>query len=199
MKKIEKCCPVCFKNFFVPKCHQQRYVTCSYICGGIFRRKPNIENICEKCGKKFISKKSPKRFQRFCSRKCGTSVLIKGRDGNCLNCNKTIHIPPHREIGPWAKKCCSKECRTKYARNKSEKEQKPGNYRERAWRIYEKRCYDCGYDKRKEILIIHHIDNNRKNGKIENLLPLCQNCHAIRHLDMGGRNGIRPSVFRCKS
>lgn len=30
-------------------------------------------------------------------------------------------------------------------------------------------------------LLVHHIDENRKNNKIENLQVLCTSCHAITH------------------
>lgn len=30
-------------------------------------------------------------------------------------------------------------------------------------------------------LLVHHIDHNRKNNKIENLQVLCTSCHAIIH------------------
>jgi len=30
-------------------------------------------------------------------------------------------------------------------------------------------------------LIVHHIDKNRNNNGIENLIWLCQNCHYLVH------------------
>lgn len=31
------------------------------------------------------------------------------------------------------------------------------------------------------ILAVHHIDRNRKNNKIKNLIWLCHNCHFLVH------------------
>ena len=63
----------------------------------------------------------------------------------------------------------------------------PGSYKINAWKTYDQKCYDCGIiDKR--ILVIHHIDADRKNGKIDNLIPVCHNCHCIRHIEMSGNN-----------
>jgi len=46
-------------------------------------------------------------------------------------------------------------------------------------------CQDCGQGEdwhgNKLILHVHHIDGNRKNNNIENLILLCPNCHAVRH------------------
>lgn len=55
------------------------------------------------------------------------------------------------------------------------------NYRTTAFRIYEKKCADCGYDEFPEILQVHHIDEDRSNNKPENLVVLCPNHHALRH------------------
>ncbi len=42
---------------------------------------------------------------------------------------------------------------------------------------YNHRCSICGTSNPH----IHHIDENPSNNKIENLLPLCPNCHLIDH------------------
>lgn len=43
---------------------------------------------------------------------------------------------------------------------------------------YEKKCANCGFD---VVIDVHHIDNDRTNNDITNLIPLCPNCHAIVH------------------
>jgi hypothetical protein len=42
------------------------------------------------------------------------------------------------------------------------------------------RCEKCDL-KDTDILTIHHIDNNKKNNDINNLLMLCYNCHYKIH------------------
>jgi len=42
---------------------------------------------------------------------------------------------------------------------------------------YPNECEMCGYKEHLEILQVHHIDGNRKNNKLENLMILCPNCH----------------------
>jgi 5-methylcytosine-specific restriction endonuclease McrA len=52
------------------------------------------------------------------------------------------------------------------------------DYRKKAFYIYEHKCAVCGYDEEENILQVHHIDENRQNNDIENLIILCPNCHA---------------------
>lgn len=65
----------------------------------------------------------------------------------------------------------------------------PGSYRKNAWKVYDKKCYDCG-NKDERVLVVHHIDGDRKNGLISNLIPVCHNCHCIRHIEMNGDHKI---------
>ncbi|MBU4162493.1 HNH endonuclease, partial [Patescibacteria group bacterium] len=39
----------------------------------------------------------------------------------------------------------------------------------------------CGISD-KRVLVVHHIDGNRKSNSIKNLERLCCNCHAIAHV-----------------
>jgi hypothetical protein len=38
-----------------------------------------------------------------------------------------------------------------------------------------KRCEDCGSTK---YLLVHHIDKNRNNNKLENIKTVCAKCHC---------------------
>jgi len=42
-------------------------------------------------------------------------------------------------------------------------------------------CMNCGFSKWPSILQFHHIDRNRKNDSLENLMVLCPNCHSALH------------------
>ena len=56
------------------------------------------------------------------------------------------------------------------------------NYRRRASsKLKIENGCGCG-EKRKYLLMIHHIDGNRANNVQENLECVCGNCHIIRHL-----------------
>src|SRR5574343_250313 len=81
-------------------------------------------------------------------------------------------------------KFCSTECKKDYYNDYNEDlslEQKK--------RVLKKRsnyCHDCGFDKVPSILEVHHIIPTYKGGldTYDNLVLLCPNCHAIRHLEI---------------
>ncbi len=45
-------------------------------------------------------------------------------------------------------------------------------------------CKRCG-QKDERLLAVHHIDENRKNNILSNLVWLCYNCHYLIHKDKG--------------
>lgn len=52
--------------------------------------------------------------------------------------------------------------------------------------VFEEKVYQCylchrGPEKFRQDLSIHHIDGDRSNNAIENLLPVCQSCHVSIH------------------
>lgn len=51
-------------------------------------------------------------------------------------------------------------------------------YRSLAFRNYSHKCAICGWDEDEDILQVHHIDENRQNNSLSNLIILCPNCHA---------------------
>ena len=187
MKKITKICPVCSNNFIVNKCHQDRYATCSRECGGIYRRKPLIKSICHHCNIEFISKRTPTKSQKFCSHRCAANDKINKIDRTCAECKSVFQVTPYRiKSGKNRGTYCSRKCLLINWNRNSIKNQKAGSYRRNAWKIYGKFCHDCNITDER-ILVIHHIDGNRKNGNLSNLVPVCHNCHAIRHWKMGDK------------
>lgn len=50
-------------------------------------------------------------------------------------------------------------------------------YRKRAYEIYEHKCAICNWDEDKDMLEVHHIDENRENNEDDNLIILCSICH----------------------
>jgi hypothetical protein len=186
MKKINRICPVCETKYSIPYCHRKRYKTCSYKCCGIYKRKPTIINICKVCKIEFICKKSRTKQQNHCSRECAKISNKSGKILICLNCSISFYCPNNLL---YKRKYCSNKCRLLHWNKESLKKQMPGSYQENAWKIYERKCYDCGLND-KRVLVIHHIDGNRKNGKINNLIPVCHNCHCLRHIKLTGNHRL---------
>lgn len=54
---------------------------------------------------------------------------------------------------------------------------KSKDYRKLAFASYEHCCAVCRYSECEDILEVHHIDEDRTNNSIDNLVILCPNCH----------------------
>ena len=50
-------------------------------------------------------------------------------------------------------------------------------YRIKALKTYPHKCNVCGWNEDERILEVHHIDENRSNNDIDNLVILCPICH----------------------
>ena len=188
MKNKIKVCPICSIEFTV-FISQDRYVTCSYKCRGILRKQSKPKNTCLHCKNEFVVKR---KTQAFCSRICNAQSRSNKVDRLCLSCNKSFYIAPSRLSRPnrsGAGTYCTHSCRLEHWNIQSHTKQMPGSYRKRALDIFDKRCYDCNITDER-LLVIHHIDGNRKNGLITNLVPVCHNCHCLRHIALSGNNRL---------
>ncbi len=135
--------------------------------------------------KQFVSKKHPTKPQSFCSRACNSKSRTNKIERSCLACNKVFYVIPYILKKSGGGTYCSQSCRLTDWNNKSLISQMPGSYRQNAWKVFDKKCYDCNLQDER-VLVIHHIDGNRKNGLISNLIPVCHNCHCIRHIILSG-------------
>jgi len=57
------------------------------------------------------------------------------------------------------------------------------NYRKLAFEHYPKLCAHCGFGIA-DVLEVAHIDCNRANNAVSNLVILCPNCHKMHDLDL---------------
>ena len=121
------------------------------ICQEEDRNRNKIECICDYCGKEFLRTHSKleksKSGLHFCSRECKDNAQRISSGKDFDNIR-----PDH--YGTATK-----------------------NYREKAFKEYSHKCAVCGYDEDKDILEVHHIDENRENNEIDNLIILCPICH----------------------
>ena len=66
------------------------------------------------------------------------------------------------------------------------------NYRKLAFDFYKAPhiCVVCGFGV-PEVLEVAHIDGNRKNNKVENLVLLCPTCHRMHDVNLISRSMIK--------
>lgn len=74
---------------------------------------------------------------------------------------------------------CSHSCSNTYFRSgKNNGSYKGTNYRTICFEYHKKECIVC---KEKNIVTVHHYDENKKNDNPENLIPLCPTHHQYWH------------------
>jgi len=161
--------------------------------------------ICGICGTKFYAKPSQRvlGWGKYCSIACRSKAQFKGKPMSCFVCArqtyKSLSQIKRSKSGNFF---CSKKCQTLW-RNKYFVGEKHANwqsgigtYRNILKRsdILEK-CNLCGIENRK-ILSVHHVDHNRSNNKISNLIWLCLNCHHLVHNDLDSHENLQNKLFK---
>ena len=66
---------------------------------------------------------------------------------------------------------------------------KVSNYQSTCFHYHEKKCIVCGEEK---IVAVHHVNENHKDNRPENLVPLCPTHHQYVHSRY--RNEIQPII-----
>lgn len=148
---------------------------------------------CKICAKSFYVKPSHQKlgWGKFCSSDCRSRAQFNGKELFCFICNKKIYRSlaklKHSKSG---KHFCSRSCQTKWRNSLFTGENNinwtggSSSYRDIFFRTNRSvKCILCGFaDKR--ALSVHHVDHNRKNNKLSNLVCVCQNCHFLIHKDI---------------
>lgn len=174
--KITIECFYCKIKFNVPNYRKDTTKYCSKKCMGLYAR-IKIKMNCKVCNNEFEHISSRSNKAKYCSKKCYYKSQLKQgtREYKCHYCEKIfLDAPSHK------RKYCSIECNRK--ENKKIWKAVFSTVRKNMLRrgMLEK-CQLCGFSKYKEIIGVHHIDGNRHNNDLSNLMVLCPNCHSIQH------------------
>lgn len=130
----------------------------------------------------------------YCSRSCGMKYVASLRkpvpNVTCAFCDKPFYVND-------SKKKQSKSGLYFCCRNHKDASQRLGGiqaimpshygsslvpaYRKKALAHYTNECNVCGWNEYPELLLVHHIDENRSNNSIDNLEILCPTHHDVRH------------------
>ncbi len=166
---------------------------CSLVCAGkaITQPRRGLE-VCKNCNKKLIGSQ-----RKFCSHSCAAAFNNKGirRHGkppsNCFSCGK--------KLKSYKNKYCNGTCQSNYNYKQYIKHwlagEESGIYNGKVvntsvhvkrWLIesYGECCQLCNWAKispktGKIPIQLHHVDGDCTNGKPENLIYLCPNCHSL--------------------
>ncbi|MEK7211258.1 MAG: hypothetical protein AAB731_01360 [Patescibacteria group bacterium] len=146
---------------------------------------------CKICDKSFYAK--PRHIKigwgKYCSKKCQYIGQKSGKKVKCATCGMALYRTPRDFKKSKSKKFfCNKSCFCIWKNKHLFFGDRHVNWKggERAYRAMMLRggtkqiCRLCKNDD-KRILIVHHLDKNRKNNNIKNLIWLCRNCHHLVH------------------
>jgi len=146
---------------------------------------------CKTCGNDFYAKPNwiKKGWGKYCSIKCQHESLKNGRFVECFLCKKKIYRTLKNLKRSKSKKYfCSKSCQTIWRNSiiyigSNHSNWKGGGSIYRDILLRQNRpqiCKRCGI-RDERLLAVHHIDRNRNNSRVENLIWLCYNCHHLVH------------------
>lgn len=92
----------------------------------------------------------------------------------CPVCNNTFYTLANLK----EKTTCSHQCANTYFKQAEKIDVSDKQYAYRAKRAGMTSCCVCGEE---EVIDIHHIDEDRNNNLLDNLMPLCPTHHAYIH------------------
>ena len=148
--------------------------------------------VCRICKKDFYVKPSHQKlgWGKYCSTSCRANAQFKGKFVECFVCGNSIYRSPKMmQRSKSGKHFCSKSCQTMW-RNRVYTGENSTNWvnGESAYRRIlirsgkEPVCTLCKITDLR-ILNAHHLDHQRINNKVDNLIWLCLNCHYLVHHD----------------
>jgi hypothetical protein len=146
---------------------------------------------CKICSASFYVKPShlKRGWGKYCSKKCQNISQKTGTIVQCFICSKDVYrLPKELKHSKSKKYFCGKKCQTIWRNSivyvgSEHPNWKGGKYIYRRILLGEKvtqKCVLCNF-KDTRVLIVHHIDRNRNNNNVANLVWLCANCHFLVH------------------
>lgn len=159
---------------------------------------------CKQCGGVFHTKQSliARGYGVYCSRACHHAGMRTAVLGVCTTCGAGVRRTPAKlRINKSKKVFCGKSCQTKWRntqyRGKNHTQWKGGNsvnYRAIMKKASVPEVCALCHTVDTRVLAVHHIDRNRINNALENLLWLCHNCHHLTHYTKGGVRTVEVPV-----
>lgn len=149
---------------------------------------------CKICSNPFYAKPNwiKRGWGKYCSIKCQHEDLKNGEIVECFLCKKNIYRAKKALLRSRSQKYfCGKTCQTIWRNSilyvgSNHSNWKGGGSAYRDILLRQNRpqiCKRCR-TKDKRLLAAHHINRNRNDSRVENLIWLCYNCHHLVHHDI---------------
>lgn len=168
-----------FQKRLNEKCHQDISVISEYK-----NKRSEVTIKCNDCGHiwNIVPHNNLYRSTKFYCPNCGEYTNKKQNYYfECAYCKKPIkRVKSDIDKNISGNFYCSIDCGNKY---KNEIRKSNGewdiikDYRAKAFQEYKHKCMVCNWDEDERVLEVHHIDEDRENNAIDNLIILCPMCH----------------------
>lgn len=152
---------------------------------------------CKQCDQEFeasnrkINEALKKEAPLFCSWECVIAHKGKKVKCNCAKCGQEIlKLPSEIKNSKYGNVFCNKSCACSFNNtvfrtlennpNWKDGNRKSSRYAKDSFDNYKAECAICRADL-KPFLQVHHIDFNKNNGILDNLIILCANHHCLVH------------------
>jgi hypothetical protein len=127
----------------------------------------------------------------YCSKDCSSKGRSNKVKVNCAHCGKELEkLPSEIKKSKTGNMFCDRSCacsfnNTEFRSGENNPNWKDGSYKstayaKKAFRYYKHECAICKFDE-KSCLEVHHIDEDKSNDDIDNLIILCSNHHHMIH------------------
>jgi hypothetical protein len=184
-------CATCGKSFYPCRSviHRGKGWFCSRQCSATSRRQGEIR-ACPVCGKEFYAR--PKQIRRgwarFCSLECHYQDKRLRHEYQCAYCGKEVLRAPYKTAKSTSGLIyCNRSCRISWTNQRRRGANHPNwkggesTYRDTMLREGPPPvCRRCGLTDIR-VLTVHHLDEDRTNNQLKNLVWLCHNCHHLVH------------------
>ncbi len=157
-----------------------------YIIESDGRKREAIEVSCTFCNKRFLKAKRFILEKNYCCKDHADKGRQKRIVVSCAYCGKEKDMTLSKRNKSKTKTYfCNRDCQTAaqtwgsgvdYTCNYKDGKQL---YRTYALRTYPNECAECGYNDYVGVLDVHHIDGDRSNNSIDNLIVLCPIHHTM--------------------
>lgn len=147
-----------------------------------------MDKVCEYCGETYETWWETGKKQKYCSRECASKSKLDRTVLICRKCHKEFEVVNSLKKQVY----CSRECffADKYGEKRLRNTQKLDEGIRNL--IKERDTFRCQFCNQKENdrdtvygFIVHHIDGNRRNNELTNLITLCHPCHRFIHAKKG--------------
>jgi len=172
-------CEICGSSFMVKEYRKNTARFCSRVCGGKwhasqrFKAKPPMIKYCLTCAKPIELRPSKYERTKYCSKICMNKGIVKRRNSPATEFKKGA-IPINKDI--------TGTIRIRFRMNNKDKPRKWIKIAEpNIWILYAKYVWQKAYGIIPNKLLIHHINHNTLDDRIDNLMLLSRAEHMNIH------------------